>query len=368
MADVGACVARLTARWLAALPLERDTVVSGAGAWPLLALLAGAADGPAHDELATAVGMDGDDAAAAAGTVLAALDASPDVAAASGTWVREGIELHPWWRAHVPAAAVGTLTTQQALDAWVRERTGGLVARMPIRLRDEDLLVLATALLLRTTWAEAFTEQERAGRTWLRRTSVGVDDVRTVGAGRSPVTVATVRGEQDVDVLLALGDDATSPAETLRALLAGEPAADGARLLDRLLDRPGAAPGVRVREVRGARPRTLLELPAFEVQNTHDLLAHADVLGLRTARRRDGFPRLSSTPTHVAQAAQDVVARFFATGFEAAAVTAFGMRPAAAVREPTTRQLEVRFDRPFGFAALHRPTGVPIVAGWIADL
>ncbi|MEU1544144.1 hypothetical protein [Nocardia sp. NPDC005745] len=52
---VGAANA-LTARWCAAAG-ERDFVVSGAGVWPLLALLASAADGPARDELSTAIGV-----------------------------------------------------------------------------------------------------------------------------------------------------------------------------------------------------------------------------------------------------------------------------------------------------------------------
>jgi hypothetical protein len=362
--SAGAAIGRLTSRWLAALPLDRDTVVSGAGLWPLLALLAGASDGPARDELSGAAGMDADTAAQAATEVLAALDASPDIAAAIGTWTRPRIELHEWWRAHVPAASIGELTTRAALDAWARERTGGLIEHVPIELTDDVLLVLATALLLRTSWTDPFTEQERPGRTWLRRTVSGVEDVHTVAGAGGAVTVATVRGEQDVDVLLGLGAPQAPAAEVLSALLTGNHVAGGTQLLAD----PADAPGVQVRDVRGAQPKTALTLPAFEVRSQHDLLERADVLGLRTASERGGFSRLSATPTRVDQAAQEVMARFFATGFEAAAVTSFGMRTAAVVREPMTRQLEVTVERPFGFAAVHRPTGIPVVAGWTADL
>ncbi|WP_332838981.1 hypothetical protein [Nocardia bovistercoris] len=60
-------------------------------------------------------------------------------------------------------------------------------------------------------------------------------------------------------------------------------------------------------------------------------------------------------------------ARFTSGGFEAAAVTAIGMaRAAAPSQSRRIRCVEVTFDRPFGFLAVHRPTGLAIVAGWVA--
>lgn len=47
---------RLTARWCAAAG-EQDFAVSGAGLWPLLALLATTANEPARSELAEATGI-----------------------------------------------------------------------------------------------------------------------------------------------------------------------------------------------------------------------------------------------------------------------------------------------------------------------
>ena len=31
------------------------------------------------------------------------------------------------------------------------------------------------------------------------------------------------------------------------------------------------------------------------------------------------------------------------------------------------REIKVIFDRPFGFLAVHRPTGLILVAGWVTD-
>ena len=71
-----------------------------------------------------------------------------------------------------------------------------------------------------------------------------------------------------------------------------------------------------------------VELPSFAITAHHDLLNDVDLFGLRfgdrTASRRT-CRCLSPVPLFVSEGAQDVVARFFAEGFEAAAVTAFGI-------------------------------------------
>jgi hypothetical protein len=59
------------------------------------------------------------------------------------------------------------------------------------------------------------------------------------------------------------------------------------------------------------------------------------------------------------------LARFFAEGFEAAAVTAFGMMTGALEPRYDVTYASVDFDRPFGFLALHRPSSLAVVAGWV---
>ncbi|MGZ0148139.1 serpin family protein [Kribbella sp. WER1] len=110
----------------------------------------------------------------------------------------------------------------------------------------------------------------------------------------------------------------------------------------------------------------LLSLPYFEIDADHDLLQHREVFGLTAAAdpRRGHFPGLSPQPLAIDQARQVVMARFSATGFEAAAVTAMAVA-AGAAPTVTARALSVNLDRPFGFVAVHRPTGVPVVAGWV---
>jgi serine protease inhibitor len=115
-------------------------------------------------------------------------------------------------------------------------------------------------------------------------------------------------------------------------------------------------------------PDLKLSLPSFSVEAEHDLLALRELFGLGAVTTDPGarghFSAISPTPLAVGQAKQKVLARFFATGFEAAAVTAVGlMRTSMPTQE--ARRLEVTLDRPFGFVAVLRESGLPIVAGWV---
>lgn len=156
----------MTARWARAAAggsgvgsgAERGTVLTAAGVWPLLALLAGPAHGPARAELAAALGVPAESAAAAGRELLAALDAAPGVRAAVGLWARRTLELRPEWRAELPLDTHGELTgdveaDRTELDAWAARRTDGMIDKMPLVLDPDTLFVLASALVARTTWA-----------------------------------------------------------------------------------------------------------------------------------------------------------------------------------------------------------------------
>ena len=48
------------------------------------------------------------------------------------------------------------LTDQAALDRWADEQTGGLIDKFPLKITDETLLVLASALTARVRWRTPF--------------------------------------------------------------------------------------------------------------------------------------------------------------------------------------------------------------------
>lgn len=114
-----------------------------------------------------------------------------------------------------------------------------------------------------------------------------------------------------------------------------------------------------------------VKLPSFEITTHHDLLAQRGLFGLRTLTDPDTshLPLLSPVPLYVSQGVQNVLARFFAEGFEAAAATDFGLIASGAPLPERYRvkAVQVNFDRPFGFLAVHRPTGLAVVAGWVSS-
>ncbi|WP_067654316.1 serpin family protein [Nocardia harenae] len=363
----------LTARW-AATAGSGDFVLSGAGVWPLLALLTGAAEGPARAELEAALGIPAAAAHEGGLRLLEVLGSSADLSAALGFWVRDGLPLRPEWRGSVPAGTVAPLTGQQALDDWARRYTKGLIDRFPLTVDRGTLLVLATALAADTKWRTNFQKTTlapedgpwRGQRTaGLTRTVPWVADIAALDTP-APVTRLVVEGAGDADVHLLLGPE--QPGAVLDAGIAA--------LAGTVSVRTGLAadgPGLTREEVYGHRQEDSLrvELPHFLVRSQHDLLDRPELFGLRAALdpTRGHFPGLSPQPLAVQQGAQNVLAEFGARGFTAAAVSAFGLRAGSArpalPPKRTTTALRVRFDRPFGFLLVHRTSGLAVVAGWI---
>lgn len=378
----------LTTRWAGhAATEDAGTVFTAAGVWPLLALLADGAAGPARAELAQALGIPADAAAEAARKLLAALDGVRGLRAATGLWARGELPLEESWTDRLPAGTRGTLTgdgdtDRKALDAWAAGGTGGLVEKMPVHLDEDTRLVLASALALRLRWIQPFEpsyampeEGPWAHRPLLglRRSTALLDRVRVAETATGPVTVLEVVGDGGVDVHLVLGEPQAPPGQTLRAGIAVVTRAvhsTGASLLPE--GDPG--PGLRIGTVGSAEPQHRLDIAtvAFDVRAEHDLLAPVRLFGLESASddRFGHFPGISSEHLAVASARQSALARFHAEGFEAAAVTAVAVA-AAGCGMPRlryrVRRARVAFHRPFGFVAVHRTSRLVLAAGWVTD-
>ncbi|MEW2546075.1 serpin family protein [Streptomyces sp. NPDC047002] len=381
-------VAELTARWARGLDAARDTVFSAAGAWPLLALLAEAAQGPARRELESAVGAQAPDAAAAARALFAELPGAAGLNAALGLWTARSLPLHDAWLTTLPEGSHAALTgdaaaDRAALDAWAARQTEGRIDRMPVDVGPGVPLVLASALRLTTRWEHPFTggpARPVAAGPWaglplplLTRTTPGLGDAAVADTRHGPLTLLRVRGDNGIDVHLLLGPPGAGPGEVLGgavAALAGRCAVTSA---DALPYGPQAGPGLAKDVIESTRPAPgpllRVDVPAFRLTAHHDLLRRAEVFGLAAASdaSRGHFPGISPAPLAVGSAAQAATAEFGAEGFEAAAVTAFGMRAGAAAAAPSrVPRVTATLDRPFGFAAVQRATGLCLVTGWVA--
>ncbi|WP_063831377.1 serpin family protein [Streptomyces sp. NRRL F-2664] len=383
-------VNRLTARWAArAAAGGAGTVFTAAGVWPLLALLADGSAGPARDELAEALGIPAEEAAGAARGLLAGLDGVRGLRTATGLWTAADLPLRDGWTAKLPPGTRGALTGDpegdtKALDGWAADRTGGLIERMPVSVRHDTRLVLASALALTLKWADPFRELPgrpaegpwagRGIRQLLRSTS-SLDPVRVAEGPAGPVTVLEVTGADgtDVDVHLLLGGPAAPAAEVVAtgvAAVSGTvPCVGGAALRD---GSPGPGLVIETVDAFGPEPRLTVATVVFQLSAEHDLLADAALFGLLTATDSGygHFPGISTEPLAISSARQSAMARFHAEGFEAAAVTAIAARPGGApVRQAVhrARRADLRFDRPFGFLAVHRASRLVVAAGWVTD-
>lgn len=373
----------LTRRWFTSRP-RPPAAASGLGVWPLLATLATGASGETAAELLAAVGTDAGRAGSITGSLLSAARSSPGIGMALGVWAGSRITLDPDWVGALPVDAVGTLTgepdTDEAmLNRWAREGTDGMIERMPLDLTQRIDVVLASAIMVRTKWVTEFsdiTAQFRRG-PWARlgqcrRLSNTIfDDVLRVS---EDVSVLTVPGRDDVDVLLALGRNRLESKRVFDVLV--DAAGDRAWGRSSVDMEPGEkAPGVKVDEYRSSQrqlgPEVGVQTVRFSVSADIDLAEDAAALGLVRACDEDRarFDRLAAEPTYVSQATQSCVATFGATGFEAAALTSMAMARAGSVPQMrhTHRRASIVFDRPFAYLARHRPSGLILMGGWVEE-
>jgi len=371
---------RFSARWAAIAPPGGPIVFSAACAWPLLGLLAAAASGSVRQDLSDALGVPTESAHDLAVEMLSALPTLPGVTAALGLWSRSDLPLRPQWTGSLPPGVMDLLTgdvkaDKARLDAWASERTAGLIPAMPVQVRPSTVLVLATALALKTRWVHPFTDIRLTASSgpWaridaiagLRRSTGGLDDVTVHDTAIGPVTRLRLAGGNGLDVHLVLGQPDRPAAEILTAGMTENRGIAGSKL-----PLGANAPGLTVVETLGrdSSPELAVQTVRFTVRAEHDLLA-SPLFGLQAAREPgDHFPGISPEPLCVSEASQGAMAVFSSEGFEAAAVTAVAMIRAAFV-EPDQRRKTVRvtFDRPFGFYATHRESGLILAAGWVTE-
>jgi serine protease inhibitor len=384
-------VNRMTRQWVRNRT-DESSAFCAPSAWPLLALLAHAAEGRGRGELEQAVGLPAADGRAAALEILSLLREMAAVRAAAGIWAQQECRLDPAWTSGLPLDAIGRLTgdsaaDQAALDAWARQQTDGLIERMPIEVDAGTLFVLAAAMSVRTSWVRPFEDwgsrfQPETG-PWrhgsyflLSRSSANLDPVTVSSTDHGEITCLEIPGQDGITVHLVIGE----PGRCAREVLDGGLTARTGHGREGHRPREGSelpvgstAPGLVVERVRANDPDDVLWIrtPRFRVDSEHDLLEQPEVFGLDavTDGRRGHFPALGPVPLAVSQARQRATARFTAKGFEAAAVTAVSMLLGSAPPVPTqtVKQIRVELDRPFGYLATHHGSGLILAAGWVAE-
>ncbi|MEO3752966.1 serpin family protein [Streptomyces sp. B6B3] len=360
LVEHGGAVRALAERWLAEQrDAASDVVHSPAGLWLALAAVAAGAEGDTADELRALLGVAGEEAAAAATGVARELAGTDALGVATGVWSR--VPVYRAFRESLPDIGFGPLQEPEAIDAWVRDATDGLIERLPVRVAADTLLVLVNALLLKARWETPFEGSSTHDRPFTD--AAGVAHAVPTMHGSVPLGDAwrapAAGGDEPVEVVQLRCATETGGLPAVVRFVLGPEGAPAGRVLPAAWAGPERRTGLDAEQV-------VLALPRLALRGSEDLLPRLRALGMRTAGTRAAdFSRLSPEPLRISEVVQECVLRVAERGVEAAAVTAVAMRAGSAYRP--RRVHAVRFDRPFGVVVLDGSGTVPLFTAWQAS-
>jgi serine protease inhibitor len=246
--------------------------------------------------------------------------------------------------AGVYAVDFGSPSAVNTMNDWVRAQTADRIRKVFDQVDPGTRLVLANAVYLKADWQRPFEFTNSSdfrtadGATRLVPTMFLNADLRYArGAGWQAVELPYAHS--DLAMWIMLPDGSGSPDSLLTA---DSMAAVGAAL--------------QPEEVHLSMPKwdfsTEIDLsdPLIRLGMGHAFSSTADFSGIH--------PGL-----YISQAIHRADITVDEQGTRAAAVTAIGMAMSAPATPPTV----VRVDHPFAFAIVHRPTGVPLFIGHVAN-
>ena len=351
---------QLTHRWLESVARtpDGDFAASPAGLWLALATVSvgarGATAAAFEDVLET-----GPEPAAAVAAAVRALEKTEALTAATGVWSRSPLRAD--FRAALPDVGFGELddASPAVIDAWVREATGGLVERLPVRIPDETRLLLVNALALKARWADPFDAVNTRDRSFTDAAG-GVHRVPTMCktfSAHSAWTVPEPSGGQVRVVELRCATEGFSPA-VVRFVI-GSPGGTAPEVLPAAWAPSGLRGRIDADQVR-------VLLPRLALRSTIEVTGHLAALGLAVATTDHAdFSGLSPEALKIDQVVQEAVVKVAEEGIEAAAATAVRMMYAGMVTS-RPRVAEIAFDRPFGLVVLDSTGELPLFTAWQA--
>lgn len=338
-----------------------NTVTSPLSASVLLAMVAAGAGGDTAEEMVELLGLDNPrDIRHAA--LLADLVDTDDVTLSitNSLWAAEGYPfeneyvsfVQDTYGATLDEVDLGSQETADTIDAWVDERTGGLIDEIAADLGLPNLqavLVMLNTVYFLGTWTTAFEEQDTREALFVLADG---SEVVVPTMHRSDADVETSFGDGFQMLRLPYGDDERFGMEVL---LPDEDVA-----LDELLDNLDA--GVWRNAVDGLQTTTVSEiaLPRFELGWDSNLKEVLQSLGMVSAFGDGDFTPMSSADPFLDTVVQKTYIRVDEEGTEAAAVTG-GIMAESAGPPP------YRVDRPFAFTVSDRETGAVLFLGSVHD-
>jgi hypothetical protein len=378
-------------------------VVSALSAWLLVALCAPLAENADRAEISEALGADPMEAARFAAGLLT--EPHPLVGAAAAMWMAPAVTtpvLEQWRDGLPPGATTGDIPTREALDAWVKAHTLGLIDRFPIEVTPDIVCLLATALATKVSWEVPFEVIDAAALApspWATRLHWVLRSPRqgprhrqyiaeTDRAGTVGVHLASARGGLLVGSVVAIDQmvpsaDVLAAASSIVSMEARSPHGVARRSLFDLPLGDDAVWTVTEEEVQTKAPDgreevVIAVLPAWSAETTVDL-DHED-LGVPSAAR--AIKKATGLTNLTYAAKQSAVARYSAIGFEAAAVSGLAVALSAPQLRPgRRRKATLRFGHPYAVVAVatgaprvHRGDrlsspwhGLPVFSAWVSE-
>jgi serpin B len=290
-------------------------------------------------------------------------DGSVTLRAPSIAWVQSGLPLRPEFTSQLgeaAAAAIGRVGFAEAPEAAraeinraIAEQTEGKITGLlpATAVSAATRLVLTSAIYLKAGWADPFPEAatgdapfypdgpDRPALTVPMMHGTAVRAYRH-GDGYQAVMLPYRGGRLAMAVVLPDG-----PLATLRPAI--------------------AAGGLRGVLAGPSRYQVTLAMPRFRVEATFGLVPVLKQLGVTEAftPRADFSGITAAERLLIGAVAHKAYVDVDEQGTEAAAATAISFRPTAAFRAPPRVTMTV--DRPFLFAIVHTPTGLPLFVGQI---
>ncbi len=284
--------------------------------------------------------------------------------APSIVWVQSGLPLESAFTsqlAEAGAAAIGRVGFAEAPEAAraeinqaISEQTEGkITGLLPARVVSAATrLVLTSAIYLKAGWADPFPEAatrdapfypdgpDGSGLTVPTMRSTAARAYRH-GDGYQAVMLPYRCGQLAMAVVLPDG-----PLATLRPAI--------------------AAGGMRGVLAGTSRYQVTLAMPKFRLEAAFDLVPVLGRLGVKQAftRQADFSGITEAERLLISAVAHKAYVDVDERGTEAAAATAITFRPTAVFRAPPPVTMTV--DRPFLFAIIHTPTGLPLFVGQVS--
>ena len=238
------------------------------------------------------------------------------------------------------------------INSWVDSATRGAIPRLVSSLEPDDVLVLVNALRFRGEWTHRFDPGRTAPAPFHLRSGASVE-VPAMQADDLPAryreddgfqAVALPYGDGDFRFVVVLPRAGTVAPDAL-----GRLAADPSWL-----------------EVRGfRRSRGSLTLPRMTLEEDVSLLPVLRQLGLESALEdTQAFAGIAAPAPTLSRVLHRTMLVLDEKGTEAAAATAAVMTTRSA---PVEDRFELKVDRPFAFAVVHRDTGAALFVGWVAN-